>query len=206
MATLGQQLKAARLAKGVSEQQAGAATKTLTKMIVAMEADDFSGMAAPMYAKGFIRLYAGYLGLNPDPLIAEYMNRHAPGAKPLIDEDSQLEQNRRKPSVFSGSLKWLGIPANLFSSLLKKRTSGTVKNPATGLKSYVAKDLRALAVGAAVLLVLIGLIVSAANYVRRHTAEKSAQQPAAEAPAPSLLDKPLPDLYLVEPGKIESSR
>ena len=205
MATLGQQLKAARLTKGVSEQQAGIATKTLTKMIVAMEADDFSGMAAPTYAKGFIRLYAGYLGLNPDPLIAEYMNRHAPGTKPLIDEDSQLEQNRRKPSVFPGSLKWLDIPANLFSRLLKTQTSGTVKNPATGLKSYVAKDLRALAVGAAVLLVLIGLVISATNYFRRHAAEKTAQPPA-EAPAPSLLDKPLPDLYLVEPGKIESSR
>ena len=205
MATLGQQLKAARLAKGISEQDAGTATKTLTKMILAMEADDFSGMAAPTYAKGFIRLYANYLGLNPDPLIAEYMSRHAPGAKPLLDENSQLEQNRRKPSVFSGSLKWLGIPANLFSRLLKNRTSDTAKNPAPGLKQYVAKDLRALAVGAAALLVLIGLIISATNYFRRHAAEKTAQQPA-EAPAPSLLDKPLPDLYLVEPGKIESSR
>ncbi|MBM4152622.1 MAG: helix-turn-helix domain-containing protein, partial [Kiritimatiellaceae bacterium] len=62
MATLGQQLKAAREAKGVSEYDAGIATKILTRVIVAMESDDFSGMAAPTYAKGFIRLYADYLG------------------------------------------------------------------------------------------------------------------------------------------------
>ena len=30
-----------------------------------MERDDFSRMAAPIYAKGFIRLYAEYLGLDP---------------------------------------------------------------------------------------------------------------------------------------------
>ena len=113
MATLGQKLKAAREAKGISESEAGAAIKTLTRLIVAMEADDFSGMAAPTYAKGFIRLYAGYLGLNPEPLIEEYTARHAPsGPKPLVDEASQLEQNRRKQPVFTISLKWLPAKFN----------------------------------------------------------------------------------------------
>jgi len=70
MATIGEQFKAAREAKGASESEAATATKILTKIIVAMEADDFSVMAAPTYAKGFIRLYAEYLGLDPDPLVA----------------------------------------------------------------------------------------------------------------------------------------
>ena len=197
MATLGQQLKAAREAKGVSAHDAGAATKILTKMIVALEADDFSGMAAPTYAKGFIRLYAGYLGLNPEPLVEEYMMRHAPSAlKPLVDENSQLEQNSRKRPAFAISLKWLPAKFNPLTWF-----HGSTKN----LKPYVMKDIRALAIGAAGLLVLIILIISAANCVRRQVAEKSAKQPAA-APARTLLDKPLPDLYLVEPGKIESSR
>jgi len=190
MATLGQQLKAAREAKGVSQSEAGAATKTLTRIIASMEADDFSGMAAPTYAKGFIRLYAAYLGLNPDPLIEEYMSRHAPGPKPLIDEESQLEQSRQDRPTFTAGFKWLNAPAKFF---------------ANGLKPYVVKDIRALAIGSAALLVLIVLIVSVSNCVRRHAAEKSVQ-PAPEAPARKLLDKPLPDLYLVEPGKIESSR
>jgi len=197
MATLGQQLKAAREAKGVSTHDAGAATNILTKMIVALEADDFSGMAAPTYAKGFIRLYAGYLGLNPEPLVEEYMMRHAPSAlKPLVDENSQLEQNSRKSPAFAISLKWLPAKFNPLTWF-----HGSAKN----LKPYVMKDIRALAIGAAGLLVLIILIISAANCVRRQVAEKSAKQPAA-APARTLLDKPLPDLYLVEPGKIESSR
>jgi hypothetical protein len=198
MATLGQQLKAAREAKGVSETEAGAATKTLTRVIVAMEADDFSGMAAPTYAKGFIRLYARYLGLNPDPLIEEYTLRHAPGPKPIIKEESQLEQNshpqpaaaaRKRIPVKFNPPAWLRVPA--FPK---------------GLKPYVVKDIRTLAVGAAALLVLIVLAVSISNCARRHAAEKAARPPPAEAAARMLLDEKLPDLYLVEPGKIESSK
>ncbi len=209
MATLGQQLRAAREAKGISAKDAGAATNILTKMILAMEADDFSGMAAPTYAKGFIRLYAGHLGINPDPLIEEYTARHATVLKPLIDEESQLEQNRRNLPVSAILLKWLGAPVKFVYSILtraKKKTSGESGVPAAkSSKNHRVNDIRTLAVGAAVLLVLILLIVSASNCMRRHAAEKSAQLPA-EAPARMLLDKPLPDLYLVEPGKIESSR
>jgi hypothetical protein len=201
MATLGHQLKATREAKGVSAEAAGEATKILTRMIVAMEADDFSGMAAPTYAKGFIRLYATYLGLNPEPLVEEYITRHAPGPKPLVDEDSQLEQNRRGQSALKVRLKWLPGKFNPRAWL-----GAPVKKMTGGLKPYVLQDIRAVAIGGALLLVLIVLIVSATNCTRRHTKEKSVQQPTTAAAARKLLDKPLPDLYLMEPGNIESSR
>ena len=204
MATLGQQLKAAREAKGVSEHDAGIATKILTKMIVAMEADDFSVMAAPTYAKGFIRIYAGYLGLNPGPLVEEYTLRHAPGPKPLTNEASQLEQNSRATVPFSFNLKWLpvnfhpkawlGVPAQLFSRVWNKRPSAPIP------------DIRILAAGAACLLVLIVLIISVTNCARRHAAEKPEPSAPQAKATRMLLDEPLPDLYLVEPGKIESSR
>jgi transcriptional regulator with XRE-family HTH domain len=210
MATLGQQLKVAREAKGLSQSEAGAATKILTRVIAAMEADDFSGMAAPTYAKGFIRLYAGYLGLKPEPLIEEYLNRHAPGPKRLVNEESQLEQNLHTLPTSTAFLKRIGAPANLFSKTRKQPETGHHAESATGvnerpLKQRPAKDIKRLAVRIAGALALMVLIVSLANCVRRHQAEKTVQQPAA-APVRGLLDKPLPDLYLVEPGKIESSR
>jgi len=200
MATIGQQLKAAREARGVSEHDAGAATKILTKMIIAMEADDFSVMAAPTYAKGFIRLYATYLGLNPAPLIEEYTLLYSAAPKPLVNESSQLEQSRRKRPAFSISFKWLPKKLNPAAWL-----GAPFKKISAGLPPYMLKDVRALAAGAAGLLVLIILAVSITNCARRHAAEKSPAQSAAE-PAHTLLDRPLPDLYLVEPGKIESSR
>lgn len=197
MATLGQQLKAAREAKGVSETEAGAATKILTRMIVAMEADDFSVMAAPTYAKGFIRLYSGYLGLDPEPLVDAYVAQYAAAPKPLIDEESQLAQNRsNRPSLSAvfkwipekiNPLKWLRVPAGKFTG---------------GLKPYVVRDIRALAAGAAVLLVILILIVSVSNCARRRAAAKSANPPA-EAAVHALLDGQRQDLYLIDSGKIE---
>ena len=67
--TVGQKFKSAREAKGVTVSEAAAATKILTKFIVAMENDDFKGLSAPIYIKSFVRLYAKYLNLDPMPLI-----------------------------------------------------------------------------------------------------------------------------------------
>ena len=72
MATLGQILKEAREKKNVTASQAAAATRMKIQTVEALERDDFSRMAAPMYAKGFIKLYAEYLGLDAAPLIREY--------------------------------------------------------------------------------------------------------------------------------------
>lgn len=197
MATLGQQLRAAREAKGVSETEAGAATKILTRMIVAMESDDFSVMAAPTYAKGFIRLYAGYLGLRPEPLVDAYMSQYAAAPKPLIDVESQLEQNRRKPHAPGSVLKEL---TGKFSSL-KRPAAPSGKAPG-GLQPYVVKDIRMLAAGAAVVLVITVLLVSVSNCARRRAAEKRLQPPA-ETSSRALLDEQRMDLYLVDSGKIE---
>jgi hypothetical protein len=87
---------------------------------------------------------------------------------------------------------WIDVPVRLFSEVWKRIPP--------------VKDIRLLAGGIAGLLVLIVLIVSITNCARRHTAEKPvAAKPQVEA-ARKLLNEPLPDLYLVEPGKIESPR
>jgi len=88
MATLGQILKEAREKKGVTASQAAAATRMKIQAVQALEKDDFSRMAAPMYAKGFLKLYSEYLGLDAAPLIREYMDLHAPKVRPpLTPED-----------------------------------------------------------------------------------------------------------------------
>jgi hypothetical protein len=210
MATLGQQLKAAREAKGVSESEAGKATKILTKLIVDMEADDFSEMAAPTYAKGFIRLYARYLGLDPQPMVDEYLEKHAPGPrKPQTEKESRSEPGRKKPETSGINLKknplrpdlrkWLAPPVRLLSGL-RKHLSIPPSPESPGRK----KDPRIVAGIAAGLIVLLVLIFSISTCVRRNRPEPAPRpEPAA---ARQLLDEPLPDLYLYEPGKIEQDK
>ncbi len=202
MATLGQQLKTAREAKGLSESEAGSATKTLTKVILAMEADDFSAMPAPTYAKGFIRLYAKYLDLDPEPLVDEYLANHATGPRPLIDESSQLEQNTRpgKPAAVNLQKIFSARPGGAFIEKVKAVFSNGWKT----LPGGAWKDIRVIAGVIAAGVILIILISSIS------TCDRPAEEPAAPEPqagkARMLLDEPVPDLYLVEPGKIESAR
>jgi len=85
--TIGQKLESARHAKGVSVSEAGHATKILSKFIEAMECDDFGALSAPVYAKSFIKMYAKYLGIEPQPLVDEYAAQHAPEATRQLADD-----------------------------------------------------------------------------------------------------------------------
>jgi len=76
-------LAAAREARGVSHSDAAASTNIKVQHIEAIERDDFSQFAAPAYAKGFIRIYADYLGLDSAPLVKQYMDAHETPASPL---------------------------------------------------------------------------------------------------------------------------
>lgn len=108
MPTLGQTMKAAREAKKVTASQAAAATRMKIQHVEALERDDFSQMAAPMYSKGFIRIYAEYLGLDPFPLIAEYMELHAPKERPpLVVED---KPRSRGESALKRALRVINWP------------------------------------------------------------------------------------------------
>jgi len=78
METIGQQLKAARDRKGVTASQAALATHLKVQHIEALERDDYSRLTVPTYAKGFLRIYADYLNLDPAPLMREYTLQHAP--------------------------------------------------------------------------------------------------------------------------------
>ena len=68
--TAGQALAARRGERGLTIEQAAAATRIRPERLRALEADDLSAFAAPVYAKGTLRAYAAYLGLEPADLVA----------------------------------------------------------------------------------------------------------------------------------------
>lgn len=76
MDSMGQRFKAAREKKRMPLSQAAAQTRIKLQYLELMEQDDFSRMPAPAYAKGFIRMYATFLNLDPVPLVQEYMDQH----------------------------------------------------------------------------------------------------------------------------------
>lgn len=69
-ASVGQVLRDAREAQGLTLENAAIRLRLMQRQIEAMEADDFAGLGQPVFARGFVRNYARLLGLAPDPLLA----------------------------------------------------------------------------------------------------------------------------------------
>ena len=68
--TIGQQLKHARTTRNLSLAKVTKVTHIQARLLEAMEADDFEALPSPMQARAFLRIYAEYLELSLDDLIA----------------------------------------------------------------------------------------------------------------------------------------
>ncbi|MGN0844643.1 MAG: helix-turn-helix domain-containing protein [Kiritimatiellia bacterium] len=69
---IGTTLRAAREARHLSIRDINVSTNMMVKQIEQIEANDFDSFSAPVYAKGFIKLYARAVGIDAKPLIDEY--------------------------------------------------------------------------------------------------------------------------------------
>ena len=79
-AMIGTTLRAAREARHLSVRDINVSTNMMIKQIEQIEANDFDGFSAPVYAKGFIKLYARAVGIDAKPLIEEYNRMLRDGA------------------------------------------------------------------------------------------------------------------------------
>jgi len=76
--SVGEALRQAREARGISLAEAEEATKVRQKFLEALEQDDFQRLPGEVYRRGFLKSYAIYLGLDPEPLLARYRAQRAP--------------------------------------------------------------------------------------------------------------------------------
>ncbi|MFP4364506.1 MAG: RodZ domain-containing protein [Spirochaetia bacterium] len=74
MESLGEKLRIAREAKGVTLEQVARDTHIAKRFVVAMESEDFAVFPGETYLLGFLRNYAEYLSLDPDELVTLYKN------------------------------------------------------------------------------------------------------------------------------------
>ena len=72
MATIGETLRAARQARGLSIEDVRNTTQIKAMQLEEMENDDYSWFSAPVYAKGFLRLFARAVGLDPAVIVRRF--------------------------------------------------------------------------------------------------------------------------------------
>lgn len=68
--SVGQILRDAREAQGITLEDAAARLRLMQRQVEAMETDDFESLDPPVFARGFVRNYARLLGLVPEALLA----------------------------------------------------------------------------------------------------------------------------------------
>ena len=69
---VGQALREAREAQGLSVEEVAKAMKLSNSTIRRLESEDWEGMQAPVYVRGYIRSYAHLVGLDEDALLSLY--------------------------------------------------------------------------------------------------------------------------------------
>jgi cytoskeleton protein RodZ len=84
-ASFGTWLRRQREARGIVLREIADRTKISYRYLEAMEDDRFDLLPAPLFAKGFLREYARYVGLNPDEVVNHWISVQKP------DEPEDLE-------------------------------------------------------------------------------------------------------------------
>lgn len=84
MIEFGSTLRRAREAKGMTSTQLAQKTHLMVQQIEALENEDFSRIAAPIYGRGFVKLYCEAVEIDPQPMIAEFMDIYAGNREPTI--------------------------------------------------------------------------------------------------------------------------
>ena len=73
MIELGKTLRTAREAKGRTPGQIAERTHMMIQVVEGLENEDFSKIVAPIYGRGFVKLYCEAVGLEPKPLVDAFM-------------------------------------------------------------------------------------------------------------------------------------
>ena len=124
MTDFGQRLRKERESRDVTLRELSDATRIGKRYLEALESNDFDALPGAVFAKGYIRNYAEHLGLDPEPLIADYLRERQAlgGGDDAEDEQAKQEaaqavlsqlaaahgispaSSRRRAWLFGGSL------------------------------------------------------------------------------------------------------
>jgi len=93
MTDFGERLRRERESRDVSLRELADATKIGKRYLEALEQNDFDALPGGVFAKGYIRNYAEYLGLDPEPLLEDYLRERRSRGEGDPAEDERAAQD-----------------------------------------------------------------------------------------------------------------
>ena len=120
MGVIGDTLSEARTRRGVDLDEVHAATGIRPRYLRAIEQEDWDALPEEFYARSFIRKYAQFLQVEPEPLVEEYRRQRGtsggPGdapTSPFARTTSRRAEALRRRRARQGVYVWLGGAAAL---------------------------------------------------------------------------------------------
>lgn len=125
MADIGDKLRSAREAKGLSIEDIEKATKIQGRYLTAIEKNEFDKLPGDFYTRAFIRQYAQVVGLDGKELLSEY-HQEVPESKPdeyvenSIDNKSEevRETTNNKKDLWKNYLPRIGVGLGIIVAIL----------------------------------------------------------------------------------------
>lgn len=110
--SIGERLRAAREAQGLSLEEAAEQTRIKRVYLEALESEAFAAFPSPAHARGFLRRYARWLGLDEAALVAEWdgLSAAVPPPRPArMPSMFQLTRIPTRPAFPGWRLAGLGL-------------------------------------------------------------------------------------------------
>jgi cytoskeletal protein RodZ len=109
MESIGETLREARRNRRASLEDASRATKIKIEILEQLEADEFDRLAAPTYTKGFLKLYAEYLGLDSQSVADAYLRSQGGLRRQGLQMETEKTLRARKPGELQLPLRSVGL-------------------------------------------------------------------------------------------------
>lgn len=99
--SLGETISSARSAAGLTVDEVSEQTRIRATVVRAIENDDFRLCGGDVYARGHLRSIAKVVGIDGDPLVAEYDQENAvevPTVAEVFESETSTQRQRRGPN------------------------------------------------------------------------------------------------------------
>ncbi len=103
-AKIGQVLEKARKERGLTLDEVEYATKIRKRYLAGLEREDFGALPDAVYAHGFLKTYANYLGLDGEELSRELKDRRKPRRERGFDYGTPKKSDFDRPLINPGEL------------------------------------------------------------------------------------------------------
>lgn len=106
---IGELLRESREQLGLTHAEIERATHIRTRYLKALEEGDLESLPSPVQARGFLRNYAAFLGLDPNEILLKFAdqveeNRRPPVPAMRVDAQGPVSVHRRRPSWLTSDL------------------------------------------------------------------------------------------------------